>query len=98
MLIRPADAADAAALSKLATRTFRATYIPASAEADVEAYIRAHFSAELQRAEIDDAGMTTLLAIHDERLAAYVQLRWNVSGVGVTGRAPAEVARFYVDT
>lgn len=95
--VRPATIADADAFTALAVRTFRATYIPASAERDVEEYIRTHFSPALQAAEIEDPSMTTLIGVEGGEPLAYAQLRWDVRGDGVVATHPAEVARFYVD-
>lgn len=97
LLVRPATTADAAALTSLAVRTFRATYIPASAAPDVEEYIDAHFSPELQAAEIVDPSLTTLIGVEAGEPLAYAQLRWDVRSDGVVARHPVEVARFYVD-
>lgn len=97
LLVRPATIADAEALTALAVRTFRATYIPASAAADVEEYIGAHFSPALQAAEIEDPSMTTLIGVDGGEPLAYAQLRWGVRSEGVVGERPVEVARFYVD-
>ena len=97
LLVRLATPDDAEALAALAVRTFRATYIPASATHDVERYIADHFSVDHQAAEIADASLTTLIGLRGDDPAAYVQLRWGVAGDGVAAERPAEVARFYVD-
>ena len=97
LLVRPATISDAAALAALAVRTFRATYIPASAAADVEAYIGAHFSAERQAEEIAGGAMATLIGLDGTEPRAYVQLRWDAPNAGVVAERPVEVARFYVD-
>jgi ribosomal protein S18 acetylase RimI-like enzyme len=97
MIIRSAVAADAPGLVDLAIRTFRATYIPASAESDVEEHIRTHFSTDRQAAEIADPAMTTLIGSDGAEPLAYVQLRYGVLGDGVRAARPVEVARVYVD-
>ena len=97
LLVRRATAADAPALAELAIRTFRATYIPASAAADVERYIAEHFADDRQAAEIADPAMTTLLGLRDGAAAAYVQLHWGTTSDGVVAERPVEIARLYVD-
>jgi GNAT superfamily N-acetyltransferase len=84
------------------TRTFRETYSASHhgicRDADVEAYIAAHFGVERQRADLADPAMWTVLADVDGTLAGYAQIRRGaVAPVDLPGTRPVEVARFYVD-
>ena len=98
---RVAEPADAEQLTGLMIRTFRETY---SADhfgicrpADVEEYIAEYFGPEVQRAELADPAMSTILAELDGALAGYGQVRFGSASPAAPGPRPVEVARFYVD-
>jgi GNAT superfamily N-acetyltransferase len=110
---RRAVDADAERLAAFAARLFRETYGPAGDPAlgggsradDVEAYAGPHFAPAVQRAELADPALTTLVveAADDAgataggaALAAYAQVR-APSPHPAAGPAAAELARFYVD-
>ena len=92
MDIRPALPAEAPALTTLALRLFQETYggrIPPEAIAE---HVAAAFRPEVQLAELQAPDGCVLVAVEEDRLLAYAQLR--------PAPAPAtlEVARFYVDS
>ena len=98
---RRAEPGDAAALASFMTRTFRETY---SAELggdcrveDVETNIAEHFGEPIQRAELAEPTLATLVAEIDGALAGYAQLREAAPCPTVQGPRPVELARFYVD-
>lgn len=93
---RAATAADAAPLAEFAERTFRETFGPDNRPADMERYIAGAYGADLQRAEILEPGLLTLLAEAGGTLAGFVQLRGGGAPACVGGPAPVEVWRFYV--
>jgi GNAT superfamily N-acetyltransferase len=106
---RRAVDADAERLSAFAARLFRETYGPAGDPAlsggsradDVEAYAGPHFAPAVQRAELADPALTTLVVEAADAggraaLAAYAQVR-APSPHPAAGPAAAELARFYVD-
>lgn len=111
--VRRATVGDAAALAAFAARLFRTTYGPAadsttgggSNAGNVEAYVRDHFTPDLQRAELADPALVTLVADGDDALAAYAQLRAprpvaafaTAAFAAAAGDHPSELARFYVD-
>ena len=97
VVIRAARVPDAAWLAALAARTFRETYGPHNTPADMERYVAEHFGTARQEAELRDGRLTTLVAEVDGRPAGYVQLARGTAPAGVTGAAPIEIARFYVD-
>jgi ribosomal protein S18 acetylase RimI-like enzyme len=95
--IRPARVPDAPWLAELAERTFRETYSPHNTPEDMERYVRDHFGATRQESELRDPRMTTLVAEVEGQPAGYVQLARVPPPSVVTGAAPVEIHRFYVD-
>ena len=97
IVIRRATAADAAALSELAARIFQDTFAAFTKPDDMKAFLAAAYGEPIQRAEIERPTMVTLLALCDGLLAGYAQLRWEQVPECVTGDAPVEIMRFYVE-
>ena len=66
--------------------------------ANMDAYVRGSYGPDIQRAELRDDGITTLVAVDAEGgLAAYAQLRiGRAAPAGATGTS-CELWRFYVD-
>jgi diamine N-acetyltransferase len=95
--IRPAGAPDAPWLAALAERTFRETYTAHNTPDDMERYVTGHFGPARQEAELRDSRMITLVAEDDGRAAGYAQLARGAAPESVTGPAPMEIVRFYVD-
>jgi len=96
MIVRRAAASDAAALSELAEATFRATFGPHNAAADVEAHCVRAFSEDAQSREIADVDALTLLADVDGAQVGFAQLRWPSAPACVPGKRPGEIHRLYV--
>jgi GNAT superfamily N-acetyltransferase len=63
----------------------------------MDRYVTEHFGLSHQEAELRDPGMTTLVVEVEGRAAGYVQLARRAPPPVVTGSAPLEVLRFYVD-
>jgi len=97
VVVRPAGLPDARWLAALGERTFRQTYSAHNTPADMERYVGEHFGAAHQEAELADGRRVTLVAEVDRRPAGYAQLAWSAAPPSVTGVAPMEVVRFYVD-
>ena len=98
VIIRPATSADAAALASFGERTFREAFGPDNRPEDVDAYVSTTYSAERQDAEIADPDRITFVGECEGMLAAFAQLRANGTAPDcVTGPAPIELLRFYVD-
>jgi diamine N-acetyltransferase len=95
--VRPARPADAAWLAALAERTFRETYTAHNTPENMERYVAGHFGTPTQAAELRDPAMTTIVVEADGRPAGYAQLLRRAPPPVVTGPAPLEVLRFYVD-
>lgn len=94
---RIATVADAARLTDLAVRTFTDTFAPQNTVRNMAAYLDATFAAELQAAELADPRSVVLFGEIDGVPAAYAHLRDADAPECVTGPAPIELARFYVD-
>jgi ribosomal protein S18 acetylase RimI-like enzyme len=93
-----ATTADAAALAELGARTFRDTFEGDNTAGDMEQHLAVSFSPEIQRAEIGDAGIDTLL-VRDTagRALAFAQIRKGDEMDGVPAAGSIELWRFYVD-
>jgi diamine N-acetyltransferase len=93
-----ASAADAAVLSEIGARTFYDTFAPDNDPADMRKHLQSTFSAEIQRAEILDPALDTLLVRDaDGATIAFAQLRGSDTADGVPATGSIELWRFYVD-
>lgn len=97
MEYRKAEPADASALAAFAARLFVDSYEHLMERAELEAYVRDHFSADLQRAELADPAMVTFLAT-DPKIRGYAQLLvGSRPDCVLESTAPAALQRIYVD-
>lgn len=97
VVLRDATIADARALAGFAERVFRETYEPTCRAEDIDAYVADSFGPEVQRSEIRDPEVRTILATLGGELVGYVQLR-RTEPPPCLPEAPAiEIGRFYVD-
>lgn len=97
IVIRRATADDAELLAALARRTFVDTFGPDNTAEDMAIHVATSFGAEIQRGEIRDPRMTTLLAELGSTTVGFAQVCQGPPAACVTGDAPIEVRRFYVD-
>jgi diamine N-acetyltransferase len=95
--IRPALPGDAAALAELGARTFRDAFEADNTPEDMALYLASNYGPDLQSAELRNAGIVTLLAEDESRLAGYAQLREGPAPDCVRGPRPIELWRFYVE-
>jgi GNAT superfamily N-acetyltransferase len=95
--IRHGSAADAAALSAFAARTFAETFGHDNNAEDLHAHLATAYGIEQQARELSDPAWSTLLAHDDGRLIAYAQLRRGATPPCVVHADPVELHRFYVD-
>lgn len=95
-IVRAADA-DAAALAEFGARTFFETFAADNSADDMRLHLASAWGPELQRAEIRDPQLDTLLARVDGVLAGFAQLRAGHAPSGVATVQPVELLRFYVD-
>ena len=97
-MIRLAVPADAAALAALAEYTFRDTFAADNTPADMAAHVAESYSPAHQARELRDPALTTFVTVGPTgELTAYAQLRDGAAPASVTGPAPVELLRFYVD-
>lgn len=96
--IRRATEADVAALTEFGARTFRESFGKDNTPEDMEKHLNSAWRPELQRAEVLDPTLDTLLARDaNGTLAGFAQLRDKHAPPGVTTTMPVELWRFYVD-
>jgi ribosomal protein S18 acetylase RimI-like enzyme len=96
--IRRAELSDALPLTELAERTFRDAFSADNRPSDMDLYCLQAFSEATQVAEIADPSIETLLVTdRDGASIGYAQLRDGPAPVDITGPAPIELARFYVE-
>src|SRR5688572_21797423 len=95
--IRQASEADAAVLADFAARTFAEAFGALNDPADVALHLSRAYGVAQQTAELRDPARVTLLAEMGGELAGYAMVRRAEVPVCVTGPAPVEVQRFYVD-
>jgi ribosomal protein S18 acetylase RimI-like enzyme len=96
--IQPASAADVAALTEFGARTFYESFGADNTAEDMAKHLASAWHPDLQRAEILDASIDTLLARDSQgALAGFAQLRDKAAPDGVATSRPVELWRFYVD-
>jgi GNAT superfamily N-acetyltransferase len=95
-VIRRASPGDAAALAVLAERTFRDAFAADSSPSDLALHCAQSYSPALQRREIEDQTLVTLLVENVGVLAAFAQVRLHAPHACVVANNPSELARFYV--
>ena len=97
-MIRRGVASDAAALATFATRTFAEAFGDFTANADMQEHLAATYRPDLQARELADPAVVTLLALQDERIVAFAQVRRNANAPAcVTLPDAVELQRLYAD-
>ena len=97
IVVRRANPADAALLADLAARTFYDTFADSNTPEDMEKFLTSTYSEEIQRKEIEDDSLTTLLAECDGIAAGFAQIKMGKAPECVKGLSPIEIKRFYVE-
>lgn len=95
--IRRANANDAAQVARFAEGVFTDTFGPDNTAEDMENYISTTFTPDRMRTTIADSGHTVLVAEAGDAMAAYAHLADGPSPECITGPAPIELRRFYVE-
>jgi GNAT superfamily N-acetyltransferase len=95
--IRIATTDDAAVLADLARRTFYDTFAANNDAGDMAIHLAQSYGVDQQTGELNDRDITTLLVEIDGQVVAYAQVRGDHVPACVTGPAPLELWRFYVD-
>src|SRR5512143_3553420 len=78
-------------------RTFCDAFGGANRPEDLATHIARSYSAEIQARELADPDLTVLVADAGGTLAGYAQLRTGEVPPEVTGAAPLQLWRFYLD-
>jgi diamine N-acetyltransferase len=95
--IRTATAADAEMLTELAWRTFYDAFAPMNSPENIEAYMLQNFTLEKLSAQLADQRATFLIAEIEAMPIAFAKLFDGDVPDCVSGFAPVEIERFYVD-
>lgn len=95
--IHPATSADAPRFAAFAERVFRETFGPDNRPDDMDAYVAANYGPEVQAREITDGSIGTLLVEAEGALVGFAQVRMGAVPACVSGPAPVEIWRFYID-
>lgn len=97
LLIRPATEANATLLAEMGARTFRDSYARLNRPQDIEDYVAANFSLAQLEKELRDPAATFLLVTKAGIAVGYLKLRDGGKPDSVTGPAPVELERIYVE-
>ncbi|MEP7343901.1 MAG: GNAT family N-acetyltransferase [Gemmatimonadaceae bacterium] len=97
MSIRPGVPSDATILAGFAARVFNEAFGQENRASDMEAHLAASYGEDQQGRELRDPSCVTLLIEDGGRLIAFAQVRQHQPPLCVTGEAPIELYRFYVD-
>ena len=97
MTIRVGTTTDAARLAAFAALTFRDTFGSENSAEDMDQYLGQTYGVDRQAAELADTAMTTLLAEDEDGFAGFAQVRAHDVPTCVSGPAPVELWRFYID-
>jgi ribosomal protein S18 acetylase RimI-like enzyme len=97
--IRRAERDDAALLSTLGERLFRAAFGASNTNEDMELYVQSAFSEQRQGRELSDPRTRGWL-IEDQSGAAmgYAMVKLGAPDAEVDAKNPIEIVRFYVDS
>jgi ribosomal protein S18 acetylase RimI-like enzyme len=91
---RPEDARD---LADLMERTFRDAFGAVNRPEHLATHVARSYGPVHQQRELADPAITTLLAEVEGELAGYAQIRQGETPAEITGAAPIQLWRFYVD-
>ena len=97
MQIAPATVEHAAELAEFGARTFYETFAADNTAEDMRLHLASAWSPDLQRAELMNPRIDTLLARVAGALAGFAQLRAGHAPPSVATVAPVELLRFYID-
>src|SRR5262249_39101703 len=97
IVFRRALAADAELLLEFAARNYYETFAPLNTPANMHAYMTTAFNPAQFQQEFNDPDAIFLLAEVENKLAGYAKLLADQAPQCVTGEAPVEIVRFYID-
>jgi diamine N-acetyltransferase len=96
-VVRRAAVDDASQLAAFAERVFRETFETDNRPEDFARYLSSAFGPAIQRREIADPALVTLLLECDGTLAGYAQMREAPPPGGAAARPAIDLRRFYID-
>jgi ribosomal protein S18 acetylase RimI-like enzyme len=94
--IRIAMPSDAKSLAALAEATFRDTFGSMNSAEDMKLHCQTSYGESIQRSEISDPDIVTMVSEDGGQLIAYAQLRWSEAPHCVAAKYPGEIQRLYV--
>ncbi|MFT6877139.1 MAG: ribosomal protein S18 acetylase RimI-like enzyme [Granulosicoccus sp.] len=97
-ILRLATIDDAESLAGLAERTFRETFAAENSQTNMNLHCATYYSAEIQRQEILDPNLVTILADEAGDLVAFAQIRLLSLKACVSAERPSELNRLYVSS
>jgi len=89
---------DAAALEEFGRRLFVETFADLNDPENLADYVRENYNTARQTAELCSEDEITLLAVLDDSLIGYAQVRKNPPPTDIRLKEPLELHRFYVDS
>lgn len=96
--VRRGVAADAPALAALGAATFTDTYGAYNTPEHLQQHLERTYGEAIQRRELEDPAITTLVAYLDERLVGFAQLARSELPECLGAVNAVEILRFYLDT
>lgn len=96
-IVRRGTPADAEALAAFAARVFQETFATDTSPEDMARFLANTYSRTHQAAELSAPDVTTLLALVDDTLAGFAQVRPGEPLDVLTSSSPVELWRLYVD-
>jgi diamine N-acetyltransferase len=95
--IRYAREHDNSLLAEAGRRLFFNTFAADNRPGDMESYLVAAFSPQIQATELADPNAVTLIAEIEGDFAGYARLKEGRPGVEITGQHPIELVRIYAE-
>jgi ribosomal protein S18 acetylase RimI-like enzyme len=96
--IRRASQEDSTLLAEMGAETFSDAFGRDNTPEDMDLYLEASFSPEIQATELADPASLFLIAEVDGSPVGYARLHEGERGAGITGSQPIEIVRFYART
>ncbi len=97
-VLRPAVVSDATALAAFAENSFREAFGPDNRPQDMDQYCRKAFGPDVQRRELLDSEVKTVLALSVDTIVGYGQVRLRSNTKCIASDDAAEIQRLYVDS
>lgn len=97
MQIRNANISDVPELARFAEAAFRDAFAKDNSKEDMDAYCRSSFSESIQRKEVSDPQVITLVAVENESIIGFAQWVKDSKNKSVASKKTCELKRLYVD-